>query len=214
MRTHNNSPTRFRTKYSPLCHIRMKTQNPRKSSCSMSQRDPKNVSYCFTYSVPNATRRIGPSTSLMPRIPWKQSVQPRLSASTNNTLANLLLDFVGPLASIREDESTRQITTKGMVDAVQTALRFIGNASMNRDIRKNDIKELNTNLEKTTPCLWTPPLNSSVMVHKESKVNWNVRQKLQRGPVRDSLRFSWTPPLQQRKQLPIASRRPELSRES
>ena len=64
-------------------------------------------------------------------------IKTRLSANTkarDKTLAKqqaLLLDAVGPLASILEDASTGELTVKGTVDAVQTALRLLGNASMN-----------------------------------------------------------------------------------
>ncbi len=83
-------------------------------------------------------------------------IKTRLSANTkarDKTLAKqqaLLLDTVGPLASILEDASTGELTMKGTVDAVQTALKLLGNASMslNRERRKNVIRDLNTNLEE------------------------------------------------------------------
>lgn len=66
----------------------------------------------------------------------------------------LPLDAVGQLPNILEEETTGQLTT---VDAVQTALKFIGNASMNTCItRENVLKDLNANLEDTTLYSKTP----------------------------------------------------------
>ena len=116
---------------------------------------------CFTQSVPNATRRSirdkygAPNTNTT----WCPTLDklvknrlPQAAKSRDKTLAKqqaLVLDAVGPLTAVMEDAINGQLTTRKTIEAIQTALRFIGNASMNinRERRRNVIKELNTNLE-------------------------------------------------------------------
>ena len=128
----------------------------------ISKRSDEFLGSCFTHSVPNATRRNirdkfgAPNTPKTACPTLDKVIKTRLSANTkarDKTLAKqqaLLLDAVGPLASILEDASTGELTMKGTVDAVQTALKLLGNASMNlnRERRKNVIRDLNTNLEE------------------------------------------------------------------
>ncbi len=124
----------------------------------IAKRSEEFLNGCFTHSVPNANRRtkrdkFGAPKTACPTL--DKVIKSRLSANTKSsdkTLAKqqaLLLDAVGPLSHILEEATNEQLSVKGTVDAVQTALRFLGNASMNinRERRKNTIKDLNPNLE-------------------------------------------------------------------
>lgn len=115
---------------------------------------------CFSSSIPNATRRsikekIGaPNLSATACPSIDKLVKSRLSAATKSldiALAKqqaLMLDCVGLITSILEDAVLGQLTPKSAMEAAQTALKLLGNASMNanRERWKNIIQDLNPNL--------------------------------------------------------------------
>ena len=59
-----------------------------------------------------------------------------------------MLDAVGPMTYILEEAAKGQLTQKAVVEAEQTALKLIGNAStqMNRERRKNALQCMNPRL--------------------------------------------------------------------
>ena len=84
-------------------------------------------------------------------------VKSRLSAQTrakDKQLARtqaLLLDAVGRLSFILEEASKGQLPPKATLEAVQTALRLLGNASANisRERRRSAIANMNSRLVDT-----------------------------------------------------------------
>ena len=95
---------------------RMRIQNPKVSNCSRSQ---EFLNGCFTHSVPNATKR-----TIRDKFGAPNTV--KTACPTLAKQQALLLDAVGPLASILKDASSGELTAKGTADAVQTALRLLG----------------------------------------------------------------------------------------
>ena len=114
----------------------------------------------FTNTAPNKIRRQWREKLGAPNTPYTacptldKIVKSRLSPTTKSrdkTLAKtqaLLLDAVGPITYILEEAAKGQLTSKGGLEAAQSALKLLGNASMHitRDRRKNAIESMNPNL--------------------------------------------------------------------
>ena len=114
----------------------------------------------LTTTAPNQQRRqwrekIGaPNTPFTACPSMDKLLKSRLSASAktwDRTLAKhqaLMLDAVGPITHILEEAAKGQLTPKTAVEAAQTALKLLGNASMqvNRKRRRCAIESLNPSL--------------------------------------------------------------------
>ena len=59
-----------------------------------------------------------------------------------------MLDAVGPITHLLEEAVTGQLSQKGAIEAAQTALKFLGNASVQscRERRRNALQSMNTRL--------------------------------------------------------------------
>lgn len=115
----------------------------------------------FSNAVPNQTRRQwrdkyngAPNTSATACPNMDKVVKTRLSAVTKSQdkqLAKqqaLFLDAVGPITYLLEEATKGELTQKKAVEAAQTALKLLGNASAhaNRERRRNALQAMNPRL--------------------------------------------------------------------
>lgn len=114
----------------------------------------------FTTAVPNQTRRQWKDKFGAPSTPYTacpnldKVIKSRLlpvTKSRDKQLARqqaLTLDAVGPLTYILEEAAKGELSQKSAVEAAQTALKLLGNASAyaNRERRKNALQNLNSRI--------------------------------------------------------------------
>ena len=126
----------------------------------VSQKTETFLKTSFSTAAPNQVRRQwrdkfgAPNTTYTACPSMDKIVKGRLSAATKSRdkqLARqqaLLLDAVGPITYILEEATKGQLTQKSAMEAAQTALKLMGNASMqaNRERRKNAIQCMNPRL--------------------------------------------------------------------
>ena len=128
----------------------------------VSDKTEKFLSVYFSSAVPNQVRRQwrdkygAPNTpaTACPNMDMDKVIKGRLSAETKShdrQLAKnqaLLLDAVGPLTHILEEAAKGELTQKTALEAAQTALKLLGNASVhvNRERRKNALQNMNSRL--------------------------------------------------------------------
>ena len=116
------------------------------------------------YGAPNLTATACPNLDKVIK-----SRLTTLTKSRDKQLAKqqaLLLDAVGPITHILEGAAKGELTQKTALDAAQTALKLLGNASahMSRERRKNAIQSMNSRLvdmaeddslyKEAAPCLF------------------------------------------------------------
>ena len=124
----------------------------------VSQKTESFLSNCFTTALPNRRQwkaKYGaPRTAVTAYPNMDKVLKSRLSAQTkakDKQLARtqaLLLDAVGPLSFILEEANKGQLPPKATMEAAQTALRLLGNASANisRKRRRAAITNMNNRL--------------------------------------------------------------------
>ena len=118
------------------------------------------INNCFSTAAPNTVRRQWRDKYGAPNLnatacPNMDKVikdrLPALTKSKDRQMAkqqSLTLDAVGPITHILEEAAKGQLNQKTTIEAAQTALKLLGNASMhaNRERRKNAIQSLNSRL--------------------------------------------------------------------
>ena len=109
----------------------------------VSQKTESFLNSCFTTALPNQVRRQwkakygAPRTAVTACPNMDKVLKSRLSAQTkakDKQLARIqapMLDAVGPLSFILEEASRGQLPPKAIMEAAQTALCLLGNASAN-----------------------------------------------------------------------------------
>ena len=126
----------------------------------VAERTEKFLAGYFSNAVPNQTRRQwrdkygAPSTSATACPNMDKVIKTRLSAVTKSQdkqLARqqaLLLDAVGPITYLLEEATKGELNQKKAVEAAQTALKLLGNASahVNRERRRNALQDMNPRL--------------------------------------------------------------------
>lgn len=126
----------------------------------VTEKTEKFLSAHFTAAVPNQTRRQWRDKYGAPNTPTTacpnldKVIKGRLSAvikSQDRQLArqqSLMLDAVGPITHILEEAAKGELSQKSAMEAAQTALKLLGNASVqaSRDRRKLALKSLNSGL--------------------------------------------------------------------
>ena len=126
-------------------------------SFKVAEKTEKFLSNAFSSVVPNTTRRqwrdkYGAPNTVATACPnMDKVIKSRLPAVTklrDRQLAKqqaLMLDAVGPVTYILEEAVKGQLNQKSVIDAAQTALHLLGNASMhaNRERRRNVIQSMN-----------------------------------------------------------------------
>ena len=126
----------------------------------VAEKTEKFLSNSFYTAAPNATRRQwrdkygAPNTTNTACPSLDKVIKGRLPAATKSRdrqLAKqqaLMLDAVGPMTYILEEAVKGQLNQKSVIEAVQTALRLLGNASVHasRERRKNALQSMNTRL--------------------------------------------------------------------
>ncbi len=153
----------------------------------LSENTNKLLQESFLKAVPNQSRRAMREKFGDPRCPptrvpkLDKMVKDRISQETvrlDRSMARLqalLLDAVGPMASILEEDENGTLTTEKAVTAAKMALRFVGNASvqMPRERRRRAISEMNNKLielsEKDSIYEKAPPLLFGDQFAKEAK---------------------------------------------
>ena len=126
----------------------------------VTERTERFLGNAFSSAVPNATRRQwrekygAPNTTVTACPNLDKVIKSRLPATTKSRdrqLAKqqaLMLDAVGPVTYILEEAAKGQLNQKAVIDAAQTALRLLGNASVHasRERRKNAMQSMNPRL--------------------------------------------------------------------
>lgn len=124
------------------------------------EKTEKFLSTHFSATVSNPTRRQWKEKYGAPNLPatacpnLDKVVKGRLPAVTKSRdkqLAKqqaLLLDAVGPITTILEGAAKGELTQKSVLDAAQTALKLLGNASahMSQERRRNALQSMNSRL--------------------------------------------------------------------
>ena len=126
----------------------------------VSEKTEKFLTHAFTSASPNTTRRQwrdkfgAPHTNATACPNLDKIIKARLSPaakSRDRQLAKqqaLSLDAVGPISFILEEAAKGQLNQKSAIEAAQTALKLLGNASMHasRERRKNALQSMNPRL--------------------------------------------------------------------
>ena len=124
------------------------------------EKTEKFLTSAFATALPNATRRQWRDKYGAPNTPatacpnLDKVIKGRLPAATKSRdkqLAKqqaLMLDAVGPITHLLEEAVKGQLSQKSAVEAAQTALKFLGNASVqsSRERRRNALQSMNSRL--------------------------------------------------------------------
>jgi len=124
------------------------------------EKTEKFLTSAFATALPNATRRQWRDKYGAPNTPatacpnLDKVIKGRLPAATKSRdkqLAKqqaLMLDAVGPIMHLLEEAVKGQLSQKSAIEVAQTALKFLGNASVQscRERRRNALQSMNTRL--------------------------------------------------------------------
>ncbi len=136
------------------------TSNKGTKLFKVSDKTAKFLTSAVTTATPNATRRQwkdkfgAPNTTATTCPSMDKVLKSRLFAGTKSQdrqLAKhqaLMLDAVGPMIKILEEAASGQLTPKLVVEAAQSALKFLGNAHShaNRERRRDALGNMNPRL--------------------------------------------------------------------